>query len=165
MKTFKIGDWVVHVNYGVGQVKDLEKKRISGKDTLYYRVKGQSGTFWFPVKNADNERIRPVVSKRRLQKAIRALGDRPQKMDESHKKRQTRIKEVRSEGSLVSTACLVRDLSYSEAEKELSVTEQNALEELKKSLVMEWSVVSKIEPEEVRTRLDQKLTGHKKKFR
>ena len=37
--TYSVGDWVVHLIYGVGQVKKLEKKPIGGNQKMCYRVR------------------------------------------------------------------------------------------------------------------------------
>jgi RNA polymerase-interacting CarD/CdnL/TRCF family regulator len=162
MRVYTKGDWVVHVYYGVGQVRGLEKKRIEGKDRLYYRVEGDNGTFWLPVSNTNTERVRPVVSKQKLQTAIQALKERPQKVDHDHKKRGIWLKEARLTGTLNSIACLVRDLSVFDSKKKLSPNEQDTLEELKARLVKEWSVVLNINPQEARMRLDDLIAGHLK---
>ena len=36
--TFERGDWIVHANYGVGQVRELEKKELDGQKRSFYRV-------------------------------------------------------------------------------------------------------------------------------
>ncbi len=152
----KKGNWIVHAFYGVGQIQGLEKKRLEGKDVFYYRVENEESTFWIPVQQVMTDRIRPVASESKLQEAIEALEERPQKMG-NHKERQLRIKEIRSQGLLLPTACLVRDLSYGDATKKLSFSEHDVLDELKKRLIMEWSVVLGISPGEARRQLNKKL--------
>ena len=38
-RLYEVGDWMVHLIYGVGQVKKLEKRPIGGIDRLCYRVR------------------------------------------------------------------------------------------------------------------------------
>jgi len=158
--TFAKGDWIVHVFYGVGQVKGLERKGIAGKDTLYYRIENDSSTFWLPVSGADTSRVRPVVTKRKLDEAIRLLKDSPQEVNENHKLRGSWIKETRQKGALKSTVCLVRDLFVHDTKKKLSPKEQDILEDLKKQLVMEWSAVLNIKPLEAKSKLENLLATH-----
>lgn len=160
IKTFAKGDWIVHVNYGVGQVKGLERKGIAGKDTLYYRIENDSSTFWLPVSRANTKRVRPIVTKRKLTEAIRLLKDTPQEVFENHKQRENWIKETRLKGALRSTVCLVRDLFVQDSKKKLSPREQDILEDLKKQVVMEWSAVLDIKPFEARSQLENLLASH-----
>ena len=61
--TYSIGDWVVHHAYGIGQIKDVEKKPIRGEQVICFRVITNAGAeWWFPQNETDNPRIRPVAS-------------------------------------------------------------------------------------------------------
>lgn len=130
------------------------------KDILYYRIKGGNGTFWLPVNKADAERVRRTVSQEKLQKAIRVLGEHPRELDKNHKERHSMIKEVKSKGSIVPIARLVRDLFFKKAERKLNLTEQEALEDLEKRLIMEWAVVLNIKPHEARMQLRDLLANN-----
>jgi RNA polymerase-interacting CarD/CdnL/TRCF family regulator len=157
---FAKGDWVVHVYYGVGQVIALENKCLGGKDISYYRIEGEDGTFWLPVDNADNERVRPIVSHKELQSAIQVLEEPPQELGSNHKQRQNRMKDAISKCEIIPTACLVRDLLFAQAERKLNITEEETLEKLEKNLIKEWSVVLNIKPEKVQMQLRDLLVKH-----
>ena len=150
---FNKGDWVVHVNYGIGRVIAQEKKCLEEREILYYRIEGEDGTFWLPVNNAHTARVRPVVSQIEMQKAIQVLEDSPQELEKNHRQRQVQIKEVLSKCSIDQTASLVRDLLFTQSERKLNVLEQETLDKLKKHLIMEWSVVLDIKPQEARMQL------------
>ena len=153
-KVYAPGDWIVHSNYGVGQITGLERKRLAGEDVLYFRVDGDNGIFWLPVQMAETmDRVRPVASKRRLKEAIKALGEKPDKLELNYKQREARIKETRSESLLVPIAQLVRDMTYWASQKKLTLKEQDTLDELTNRLVKEWSVVSEIQPQKAKSKL------------
>jgi len=154
---FVKGNWIVHIYYGVGQVKRLEKKCLDGKKTIYYRVEGKDGTFWLPVNKSDTERVRPIASQKQLDSAIQAIKEQPRTFTEDYKQRQILLNESKSEGSLLEIACLVRDLSYWEVEKHLNLSEKETLEHLKNRLSMEWSIVEDIKQQEARTELNELL--------
>ena len=154
---FVKGNWIVHLYYGVGQVKRLEKKCLDGKKTIYYRVEGKDGTFWLPVNKSDTERVRPIASQKQLDSAIQAIKEQPRTFTEDYKQRQILLNESKSEGSLLEIACLVRDLSYWEVEKHLNLSEKETLEHLKNRLSMEWSIVEDIKQQEARTELNELL--------
>lgn len=154
---YTVGDWIVHHLYGVGQIKKQEKKRLSQEKTLCYRVKTNDSTFWVPVENADNQRIRPITSNSALRKALRQLRRAPNVMPANHKKRESRIKQVKVKGTLTSICSLVRDLSARERQKSLNTTERRALDFFKGLLLSEWSICAEISLEDARQELQKYL--------
>jgi RNA polymerase-interacting CarD/CdnL/TRCF family regulator len=156
---YEEGDWLVHVSHGIGQVITLEEKSIGNRQDLYYRIEGIDCTFWVPASKIENERIRPAVSKRKMQEAIRVLKRPPRDLERDYKKRQTQIKEIMSEHSLAQNARLVRDLYNAQANRKLGVTESRILEHLEKHLIMEWSVVFRIDLDEATRRLKDSLSA------
>jgi RNA polymerase-interacting CarD/CdnL/TRCF family regulator len=137
---YSIGDDIVHVHYGIGEIVDIEEKILNGKTTTYYVVKTKDSTFWIPVEEADNERTRPIVPPETIEdNVIEALEADPQVMASHYKKRQKRIKEVNTSGEIVATAKLVRDLAYRQVTDRLTVTESRSFDRLKDRLITEWT--------------------------
>ena len=155
---FAEGDWLVHLHHGIGQIIKLEQKSIGNRQDLYYRIEGIDCTFWIPASKIENENIRPAVSKRKMQEAIRILRRPPGELERDYKKRQKQIKEIMSEHSLAQNARLVRDLYHAQTNRKLGVTETRILEHLEKHLIMEWSVVFDIDLEEANRRLKDSLS-------
>ncbi|MGD8605207.1 MAG: CarD family transcriptional regulator [Anaerolineales bacterium] len=137
---FKIGDWVVHRYHGVGKVSGVEEKKLGGESSEFFRVVGDETIFWIPVENAENDRIRPVVTKRELRKAIKILSKDPEKMQKDYRKRQSRIKKVKTEGTLTSICQIVRDLMGRKREKGLNESETRALRFFRELLLNEWAI-------------------------
>jgi len=156
-KTYAVGDWIVHLIYGVGQVKKLETKPIGGTDRLCYRVRTEDGVFWLPTDNADNERVRPVASPKRIQRALQALKKAPRKMAANFMSRRKRIKKVTFDGDLNTDLKLVRDLNARQFKKGLNATEQEAFNTIVKRFLQEWSLSKGIEIEEARLMLEDFL--------
>jgi RNA polymerase-interacting CarD/CdnL/TRCF family regulator len=154
---FNKGDWIVHLYHGVGQIKGVEEKPLNGKMHTYYRVKTYNSILWIPVDNADNDRIRPLSTEEELDEALKALQKPPHEMDPNHSKRKGRIRDVKSDGSLLSICRLVRDLSARRMENRLNATEQRALQRLEDRLVREWSVCKHIGVEEAAQKLNEML--------
>ena len=156
-REFTKGDWIVHLYHGVGQIKGVEKKLLNGKVHTYYKVKTYNSILWIPVDNANNDRIRPLSTEEELDEALRSLKKTPHEMDPNHTKRKSRIRDVKSDGSLLSICRLVRDLSARRIENKLNATEQRALQRLEDRLVREWSVCKNIEVGEATQRLNEML--------
>jgi RNA polymerase-interacting CarD/CdnL/TRCF family regulator len=155
--TYSVGDWIVHHIYGVGQVKRVEKKRVDQTKATYYKVQANDSIFWIPVKKADSNHIRPLISTSGLKKALRLLKKAPREMDSNYKKRENRINRIRTEGKLSSICQMVRDLSAKERGKPLSTTEKRALEAFKDLLLREWSVCVGITIQDAQRELQKAL--------
>jgi RNA polymerase-interacting CarD/CdnL/TRCF family regulator len=139
--SYSIGDKIVHAYYGVGQVIDIEDKKLNDKTTTYYVVETRNSTFWLPVEKADNERIRPIASSVTIENnVVEALKADPQEMASHYKTRKKRIKDVRTSGEIVPIARLVRDLTYRRYKKGgLTDTESRSLDRLRSRLTAEWA--------------------------
>jgi len=77
--TFQVGDKVVHWSYGPGQIIQMDEKRISGRNDVYYVVQVRDLTLWVPVDGATQHSLRPPTSKRefrRLFEILRGPGER-----------------------------------------------------------------------------------------
>lgn len=155
---YRKGDWIVHVHYGVGQIKGIEKKVWNGDKISYYRVNTKDSTFWIPVGQIDCERLRPIASTKELDQAIKVLSKPAKEMDSDHNERKRKIKTIKTNGSLISMARLIRDLWARRREKKrLNATEERALDRLQDRLLTEWSVCKNIQFEEAQQRLQSML--------
>jgi RNA polymerase-interacting CarD/CdnL/TRCF family regulator len=144
LKSFRKGDWVSHLQYGVGQVEGKEKKTLDGESKEYYKVSTRNGIFWIPTDSLDPSRIRPVVSEGELQKAITILESPAEEMDSKHTVRKSRIDQVIAEGDLEGFCLLLRDLQGKRAKDALNATEQRAHATIKKKIASEWSATREI---------------------
>lgn len=150
-------DWIVHRQYGIGQVRGREVKQISGEPEPYYRLELANGTVWVPVNKVDNEMFRPVATEQELQMVYEILQRPARKMEGNFKLRHQRIKKVEMGDSLLELARLVRDLWSRHWGSMLSNTEQTALRRVTDRLVTEWSVCVQKDADDVRARLDDML--------
>lgn len=162
-KMYAVGDWLVHLIYGVGQVKKLEKRPIGGVQKMCYHVRTEDGVFWLPVDNADNERVRPIAGPKRIQRALDALKQAPKKMAGNFQTRRKRIRRVSLDGDLSTDLRLVRDLNARQFKKGLNATEQDAFNTIVKRFLQEWSLSRGIEIREARQKLDRFLQESREK--
>lgn len=156
-KPFKKGDWVSHLQYGVGQVEGKEVKSLDGEDQEYFKVQTRNGVYWIPTDTLDPDRIRPVVSEKKLQKAISILESPAEVMDSKHAARKKRIDEVTAEGDLEGFCSLLRDLHAKRAAGKLNTTEQRAHTAIKKKITAEWSATREISVPEANKELNKIL--------
>lgn len=162
-QTYAIGDWVVHLTYGVGQVKKIEKKPIGGTMKKCYHVRTDDGVFWLPIENDDNARVRPIAGPKRIQRALNFLKKAPKKMAANFQSRRKRIQRVSLDGDLNTDLKLVRDLNARQFKKGLNATEQNAFNTIVKRFLQEWSLSKGIEIDEAHEMLEQYLKESRNK--
>lgn len=143
---YDLGDWIVHQHYGMGQIKKTEIKPMHGEDMECYRVRTKDGVFWFPADQDDNPRIRPVASREVLKRGLEVLNKPPRNFDADYKEVRKRINDVKSEGSIVSIARLLRDLSARSAVKKLNDLEEQTLRSFTDQFLKEWTMCMEIGP-------------------
>ena len=162
---YSVDDWVVHTYYGVGQIQKVEKKPIHGEVTKCFKVKTKNSTFWFPTKDIENPRVRPVASKEVIKKVIRNLRRKSSKLDTDRKIWKERIDEVQSNGDLLSISVLIRDLSAQQVLRQLNQTEEDALAHFKERLLREWASITNEEIERLRSDLHAYVTESQSKIK
>lgn len=157
------GDWIVHCFHGIGQIEAIEEKRIGGQEGIYFRIKMASSVLWMPVDQMDSEQIRPIVSKTQFQEAVEVLRQPPKGMDSNLNKRQARIKRVTANNLPKETARLIRDLRARRREKKgLNQGERQALRDLTKRFLQEWSLCVGLTMGQARRRLNGQLYWKRK---
>lgn len=154
-------DWLVHTHYGIGQIKAIEEKGISGANVRYFRIETTDSTYWMPIDQMDSEKIRPLSSPEEIQLVIAVLSRPPQEMSADHNARKNRIRSVNLQNTPEGTARLIRDLRARQQKRgELSMEETSAIRSLKQKLVEEWSLVTGKNAEKIASKLDDLLNNH-----
>ena len=149
------GDWIVHAYYGIGQIVGTETKKIGKKETKYYKAKTQNSTFFIPIENPINDRIRPLSSMYKLNKAKKILKDQPENYPENHNERRKLISETSSDRSMDTSAQIIRDLFHRKHNHGLNEFEQKTLEATEKLFVTEWAIIKEISEEQAKEELDK----------
>jgi len=153
------GDWIVHAYYGIGEIKGIEAKCISGEESRYYKIQATDSTFWLPVDQMDSKELRPLATSEEIQQAIDVLQKPAREMSSNQNIRKSRIRRVQLQNDPEAVARLVRDLQARQKEKGvLNQDERNAFSVLKQQLIEEWAIVSGLGPETVASKLDILLT-------
>jgi len=152
------GDWIVHAYYGIGRIKGVEAKSISGEESRYYKIKATDSTYWLPVDQMDSEELRPLATFEDIQLAINVLREPPKEMSSNQNIRKSRIRRVQLQNKPEVVAGLVRDLQARRKEKGmLNQGERSAFSALKQQLIEEWAIVYGLSPETAAANLDALL--------
>ncbi|KAA3664195.1 MAG: hypothetical protein DWQ04_07000 [Chloroflexi bacterium] len=159
LPAFTEGDWIVHRQYGIGQIKKREEKTISGRCEEYYRVQTPDSVVWLPVNKLDQSWFRPIATPTDFHEAINILQKPPNQMDANFMNRKDRINRVQTENSIPAIAQLIRDLCGRRSHKSLSDTEQRALRHLTERFIAEWSVSTNIDISMARNQFNGFING------
>lgn len=151
------GDWIVHANYGLGQVLGEDRKVLAGEEKEYYKVETRTATYWLPKNRVNAETIREVASEKRFEQALSEIEAKPEIMAKDFRTRRAKIAEIISTNSVVAFASLIRDLYYRRKQKNLNQNEKNALDLLKTRFAREWSIARGIDEAEALSRLEKTL--------
>jgi RNA polymerase-interacting CarD/CdnL/TRCF family regulator len=136
-----LGDWVVHRQHGLGQIKSLEEKHIGTKTNTYCKIRTPNVIIWLPIEKMNEEWLRPLASPGDIEAALEVLQRPPKPMSDNLNNRKNRIRKVDSNDAPVEIARLLRDLwALKKAKKTLSQAEEEALRHFTGCFLAEWSV-------------------------
>jgi len=137
---FKIGDWIVHNNYGVGEVVDIVEKVLDGQPGTFFKVSTQDIDYWLPSDKADADHITPIRSEKEFDQALQIISEPPVKMSEPPSRHKRLIYERWLDGSLAARAALIRDLHGMDRIKKLSYDEKKTYDRAEIFFLNEWII-------------------------
>jgi len=135
---FKIGEKVIHLNHGIGDVVDIEDKMVRDRTVSCYVVKTPSLTVWVPIDDGDRHSLRAPTSKREFKNLFSVLQGPVEPLPEDRLERKKKLLELLKSGQLNSICRVVRDLSSFGKERNLSEEDKITLHRAKDSLLAEW---------------------------
>lgn len=154
----KTGEWLVHRQYGVGQIKGIETKNIGGKTGEYFRVGISTGVYWLPNQQLP-EYVRFISSEYNLLKALRAMSEKPNVLSKNYKIRNKEVADRANGATLLAKGELVRDLNarkYIEGVN-TSIMDERQLTTLHQQFLREMSVILDISMDEAAARVNKAL--------
>lgn len=149
------GDWIVHTYYGIGQITNVVTRTIGEEKAKYYRVDARNSTFYIPVDNPINDRIRPLSSEYKLRKAKKILRSEPEELPENHNDRRKYISEFSGNSEMDISAQILRDLHHRKQAHGLNDYEQRILDSTEKMFIREWAIIQEISEDQAQEKLDQ----------
>ena len=139
---FKVDDWVVHPQHGVGRVLKVELRQfVAGTEKLYYEISIPNGTVWVRV-DASSSGLRKVTTKDNLVKYRDILKSRPKKLTADYRKRHAELADRLRQGTLKARCEVVRDLSALGWHKPLGERNSGLLRRAHQVLYQEWAVAN-----------------------
>ena len=138
---FKVGDQVVHPQYGVGYVANLEEREFEpGVIRRYYEISIPGSTLWVPL-DLPTFGLRKLTVRRQISRCRQILGSHPSPLIEDARLRQSELATRLKKGTITAHCEVVRDLSAHSANKPLSGTIAAFLRVTQDVLCQEWAAV------------------------
>jgi RNA polymerase-interacting CarD/CdnL/TRCF family regulator len=163
---YKIGEWLVHHQFGVGEIKDIVEKGLDEDRKTFYKVQTKKNTYWLPVGEENTDRVEPLRHKKNFKSMLEILAAKPEKIATNHKSRQKEIQERWNEGSLESRTRLMRDLNGRLNRKTLNFNERQTLKRIRTQFIDEWLLVdSNLDRKEAKKRVQEALNESAQKDR
>ena len=161
---YKIDDWVVHPQHGVGQVVKLELRQFgSGDEQLYYEVSIPDGSYWAKVIGASGG-LRKLISKKELAKYRDILKSEPAPLTTNHRQCQIDLADRLRQGSFQAKCEVVRDVTALGWHKPLGESNAAILRLAHQALNQEWATAEGISLSEATREIDLLLQEGKQKY-
>jgi CarD family transcriptional regulator len=142
---FKVGDRVVHPQYGVGSVVKLDEREFEpGMVRRYYEISIPGGsTVWVPVDLATSG-LRKLTARSGIAHCRQILSSPPNPLSDDARLRQSDLSARLKQGTIVAQCEVVRDLSAHGAHRPISGTIAAFLQSTQNVLCQEWAIVEGI---------------------
>ena len=135
---FKIGAKVIHLNHGIGDVIDIEDKKVRDRIVSCYVVRTPSLTVWVPIDDGVRQSLRAPTSKREFKHLFTVLQGPVEPLPEDRLERKKKLLDLMKSGQLTSICRVVRDLTSFGSARNLSEEDKLTLHRAKDSLLAEW---------------------------
>jgi CarD family transcriptional regulator len=144
MKTFSVGDKVMHPQYGPGQITGVEHRELVEGFEHYYVIEllVDGSTLFVPMRNIEELGVRPVMSQARLARVFETLRGMPRRLSKDFKVRQARVRKKLATARPMKLAEVVRDLTGRNRRSYLTKVDRALLDRGRELLASEVAVVS-----------------------
>jgi RNA polymerase-interacting CarD/CdnL/TRCF family regulator len=158
MMEFQTGDKVIHWNYGLGEILQLDEKIISGRKTRCYMVQIGDLTLWVPLQNGNDSSLRRPTPKEEFAHLFAILRDQAEILADDRLVRKTQLLERLKSGKLEGVCQVIRDLTFFKQIKKLNDADTTILERARRFLLNEWMIALVVPKEEAEQALNRLLT-------
>lgn len=154
---FQVGDVAVYPAHGVGEVKSIESREISGSTHTFYvlQILENGMKIMVPTGNINAVGLREIISKDEVEAVYDILKERDIPMDDKQtwNRRYREYMDKIKTGSIYEIAEVYRDLSLLRGDKELSFGERKLLDQARALLVKELAFAERRDEDEIEIEL------------
>ncbi|CAM4041810.1 CarD family transcriptional regulator [Mesobacillus zeae] len=143
---FEIGDNIIYPMHGAGTIEGIEEKEVLGEIRQYYVIKIPMNNMQvlIPVKNISKSHIRSIADKLTMESVLDLFHNGSTDRSLPWKQRFKMNSDKLRTGKLKEVAEVVRDLTRIHGTKPLNSSEKQMLDNAKKILIGEVSLVNGI---------------------
>ena len=166
-KMFKIGDKVSHPSFGVGDVENIEEKKVLGQKEKYYILKLMVNEMilMVPVNKADEIGLRYIIDPEIVPEVLNVLGHKiDDEMDGNYKQRIRSQTEMVDSGDILKVAQVVKNYTHRDTVEKLSSTERGLYERARKILVGEICAACDIEKNKAKFIIKEAISNRDRKI-
>jgi RNA polymerase-interacting CarD/CdnL/TRCF family regulator len=135
---FQVGEKVIHWNYGMGEVLQLDEKPLDGQMTPCYVVRIRDLTIWVPIHPMGDSCLRLPTPRDEFENLFAILRSPGEILSNDRLERRTQLIEKIRDGKLESICQVVRDLSLYRQSKKLNDHDKTILARAQNFLLNEW---------------------------
>jgi RNA polymerase-interacting CarD/CdnL/TRCF family regulator len=137
---FQVGDQVVHSIYGVGEIIQVDEKKIAGNTAQYYVVQIGTLTLWVPVNSNGDSTLRYPTPASEFSEIFTILSGPAQPLAQDRLARKTQLADQIKDGKLASVCKAIRDLTNHRKTQKMNEYDTATLERIKTFLLNEWCI-------------------------
>ncbi len=149
---FKVGDVAVYPAHGVGEIKSIESREISGSKHQFYvlQILDNGMKIMVPTQNINAVGLREIISKSEVEAVYEILKERDITIDnQTWNRRYREYMDKIKTGSIYEIAEVYRDLMLLKHEKDLSFGERKLLDSARNLLIKELAFAEKRDEDEI----------------
>jgi RNA polymerase-interacting CarD/CdnL/TRCF family regulator len=136
---FQIGDKVIHWNYGLGEVRQMDEKIIHDRQRDCYIVSCGDLMIWVPIEDSGECSLRSPTPAEEFDQLFEIIKSPSEALPEDRAERRLVLLEELKAGSLATVCRLIRDLRGFGQEKKLNDQERSILLRAKNFFLAEWA--------------------------
>lgn len=158
MATFKEGDKAVYPAHGVGEIRAIETREISGSKQTFYIMKilDNGMTIMVPTNNVKSVGLREIIDEDQVDEVYEILSERDIAVDnQTWNRRYREYMDKIKTGSVYEIAEVLRDLSLLKKQKELSFGERKLLDTARTLLVKELAIAQGMKEQDILKKIEK----------
>lgn len=138
MLEYQVGDKVIHCNYGLGEIVQIDEKFIHERQMLCYVVRTRDLTIWVTADEPGKISIRRPTPGSKFENLFAILRSQGEPLPMDRHERKTYLLERIKDGELASICSVIRDLAFYRRGRKLNDYDKSTLDRAKNFLLSEW---------------------------
>jgi len=136
---FHIGEKVIHMTHGLGEIVQVEEKIIDSQSTNCYVVRTTDLLIWVPINDLPACSLRLPTPPEECERLITILNSPSEALLGDHVQRKEHLMLQMKSGQFSSICRVVRDLTHYKRSTRLNDQEVSILKRAMNSLLTEWT--------------------------